>query len=322
MAAAMYSMRRSTMSQPSGEPLTGAQHEIAAGDYRATVTELGAGLRRLSYAGRPAIVEYEADELPPAGAGQLLVPWPNRVDGGRYSFAGAPHQLDLSEPAKGNAIHGLTRWANWELAAGGADAVELSHTVLGSPGYPFRVNIRARYEVTAGDGLRVSVTAANTGSVAAPYGTGSHPYLTAGTELVDECELELPAGRWLEADERGIPAGSPADVTGTAFDFRSARRIGDTRVDHAFTELARDPAGLAVARLSGPVTRVEFWAGPGYKWLQVFSGDALAPERRRRALAIEPMTCPPNALVTGTDLLTLEPGDEVTHSWGIRVAHS
>ena len=50
----------------------------------------------------------------------------------------------------------------------------------------------------------------------------------------------------------------------------------------------------------------------------MFTGDTLAPGHRRRAVAVEPMTCPPNAFVTGTDLLILEPGETVTHTWGIQ----
>jgi aldose 1-epimerase len=310
------------MTQPSGLALTGAQHDITAGDYQATITELGAGLRRLSYRGRPAIVEYEADEMPPAGAGQLLAPWPNRVDGGRYTFEGVARQLDLSEPAAGNAIHGLTRWHNWHPAAQEASLVELRHVLYGQPGYPFCLELTARYQLSADDGLEVSVSAANAGSADAPYGTGNHPYLTAGTPLVDECQLELPAAQWLAADDRGIPVGRPADVAGTEFDFRARRAIGGTRIDHAFTGLTADADGRVRARLAGPETELEFWAGPGYSWLQVFTGDALAPERRRRALAIEPMTCPPNALVSGTDLITLAPGERVTHHWGIRLQSS
>jgi aldose 1-epimerase len=309
------------MAQPSQVPLTGAQHDIAAGDYRATITELGAGLRQLSYRGRPAITQYAADEVPPAGAGQLLAPWPNRVDGGRYAFGGASHQLDLSEPAHGNAIHGLTRWANW-AARPEAGRVELRYALHAQPGYPFCLDLQASYELSAGGGLQVSVTARNAGTRTAPYGTGQHPYLTAGTPLIDECHLELPAARWLPADDRGIPAGDPADIGGTPFDFRAPRAIGGTSMDDAFTGLARDSAGRAWARLTGPDTEVAFWAGAGYQWLQVFSGDGLAADRRRKALAIEPMTCPPNAFVTGTDLLTLAPGDSVTHSWGIQVRHS
>jgi aldose 1-epimerase len=325
---------KAIMTELSAVPLTGAQHDIAAGDYRATVTELGAGLRRLSHQGRPVIVEYAADEVPPAGAGQLLAPWPNRVDHGRYTFAGAAHQLDLSEPATGNAIHGLTRWANWAPATpaaspaqeGGnaqeASRVDLGYVLHAQPGYPFCLELTASYRLSAGDGLAVSVTARNAGSAAAPYGTGQHPYLTAGPPLIDACELQLPAARWLPADRRGIPAGDTEDITGTPFDFRAPRAIGGTSMDHAFTGLTRDPAGRAWARLAGPGTELRFWAGEGYRWLQVFSGDALEPGRRRRALAIEPMTCPPNAFVTGADLLTLEPGESVTHSWGVQVAHS
>ena len=299
---------------------TGAQHDIAAGDYRATVTELGAGLRSLSYRDRAIIAEYDADELPPAGSGQLLAPWPNRVDHGRYSFGGNSYQLDLSEPAHSNAIHGLTRWASWQLVEIGDENVELGLRLLGRPGYPFCLELRARYRLSAGDGLEVTVTAHNGGQWPAPYGTGSHPYLRTGAGLVDACVLELPAAQWLPADERGIPAGPPRDVTGGDYDFRGGRPLGAIALDHAFTSLTRDDSGRAWARLSGEGSTVTLWAGPGYHWLQAFTGDPLGPERRRRAVAIEPMTCPPNAFVTGTDLLTIAPGDSVTHQWGLHAA--
>jgi len=313
-------------------PLTGAQHQISAGDYQATVTELGAGLRRLTYRGRPLITGYEPDELPPAGAGQLLMPWPNRIDGGRFEFGGATFQLDLSEPACGNAIHGLTRWVNWDLAdsalaggpassspAGAGDQVTLTQFLHGRPGYPFCLALSVTYRLGTASGLAVAVTAWNVGSRPAPYGTGSHPYLTGGAPVVDDCELELPASYWLPTDERGIPSGPAQDVTGSDFDFRTARRIGGTRLDHALTGLTRDESGLAWSRLAGGGVRLGLWAGPGYDWLQVFTGDALGPSQRRRALAIEPMTCPANAFVTGDGLLTLDPGDSVTHTWGIHV---
>jgi aldose 1-epimerase len=311
---------------PMGEqsiiPVTGTQYEISAGDYLAVVTELGAGLRGLEFQGEPVIAGYEADEVPPAGAGQLLAPWPNRVDGGRYTFAGASYQLDLSEPARGNAIHGLTRWTGWRATAHAPDVVQLSHLLHGSPGYPFCIELTARYRLEAETGLQVTIMAHNTGSRPAPYGTGCHPYLTTGAPVVDDCELTLPAAQWLAADDRGIPRGKPEDVSGTPFDFRAARPIGSTQLDHALTGLARDSVGRAWARLRGDRAQIAFWAGPGYEWLQVFTGDGLSESRRRRALAVEPMTCPPNAFASGAGLLTLEPGDSVAHSWGLRVAHS
>jgi aldose 1-epimerase len=302
-------------------PLTGLQYQIEAGHYHATVTELGAGLRELSFRGRPVIAGYEPDELPPAGAGELLTPWPNRIDGGRYVFGGTEYHLALTEPARGTAIHGLTRWAAWTADRHDASAVLLRSAPHGQQGYPFCLEIEAEYRLDPGTGLLVAITARNRGSHAAPYGTGSHPYLTVGAPSIDDCELSLPAGFWLPTDDRGIPIGSPEAVEGTPYDFRQPRTIGSIQLDHGLTGLSRDDEGRAWAHLvadGGAGPGVGLWAGPGYQWLQVFTGDPLGPDRRRKALAIEPMTCPPNAFVTGHDLLVLEPGDTVTHTWGIQ----
>jgi aldose 1-epimerase len=300
-------------------PLTGQQYQIGAGRYRATVTELGAGLRELLCGDRPVIAGYGADELPPAAAGGVLAPWPNRIDGGRYVFGGAEHQLALTEPGRGTAIHGLTRWLAWTPVRHQASAVLLRAAAHGQQGYPFSVQIDAEYRLEAGSGLHVAITATNRGSRPAPYGTGSHPYLIAGTARVDDWQLALPAAAWLPLDDRGIPAGPPAPVDGTPYDFRQLRTIGATRLDHALTGLDRGRDGRAWAYLAADgATRVGLWAGPGYRWLQVFTGDPLSADRRRTAVAIEPMTCPPNAFVTGQDLLILQPGQAVTHTWGIQ----
>jgi aldose 1-epimerase len=304
-----------------GVPLTGQQYEIEAGHYRATVTELGAGLRELAFRGQPLIAGYEPDELPPAAAGALLAPWPNRIDGGRYVFGGTEFQLALTEPARENAIHGLTRWTAWTPVTRAADAVVLRSAPHGYQGYPFCVEIDAEYRLEADTGLHIAITARNRGAGAAPYGTGSHPYLTVRAPSVDDCQLTVPAARWLPMDDRGIPSGPAAPVTDTAYDFRRPRVIGGTQLDHALTGLERDAEGRAWAQLAadgGSGARLGLWAGPGYRWLQVFTGDSLGPERRRKAVAIEPMTCPPNAFVTGDDLVVLEPGQSVTHTWGIQ----
>jgi aldose 1-epimerase len=307
---------------PNPTPLTGAQFDLTAGEYQATVTELGAGLRSLTHGGRPLVFSYQRDQLPPAGAGELLLPWPNRIDGGRYEFGGADLQLPLNEAARGNAIHGLTRWANWVPAARTSTQVTLTHVLHGSPGYPFCLELSATYRLDAASGLAVTISARNAGSRPAPYGTGSHPYLMTAAALVDACELGVAASHWLPTDDRGIPSGPPRDVGGSPFDFREPRAIGDTKLDHALTGLARDDAGRAWARLSGGGLRLGLWAGPGYNWLQVFTGDPLGPDQCRRALAVEPMTCPANAFVSGTDRLTLAPDDSVTHTWGIALLQS
>lgn len=300
-------------------PLTGAQYEIEAGGYRATVTELGGGLRALSHDDKPLVTSFDADELPPHGAGQLLTPWPNRIDGGTYEFEGATYHLPLSEQARGNAIHGLTRWMPWTRVAHEPGEVTLRCAPLGQTGYPFAVQADVTYRLESATGLHVTVTAVNKGSRPAPWGTGQHPYLTVATSSVDDCELTLPAGQWLPVDDRGIPSGKPRDVAGTEFDYRTARAIGGARLDHAFTGLDRDTDGLAWVRLDAGGTRTGLWADAAYRWLQAFTGDTLEPAARRTALAVEPMTCPPNAFVTGDDLLVLQPGESVSGRWGIRI---
>jgi len=299
-------------------PLTGTQYEIEAGDYRATVTELGAGLRGLRFGDTYLVTSFDADELPPHGAGQLLTPWPNRVDRGRYSFDGADYQLALSEPALGNAIHGLTRWAPWTRTAHDHDEVTLRCLPHGQQGYPFAVQADVTYRLDAETGLHVTVTATNKGSRPAPWGTGTHPYLTTGTPTIDECELQLPADRWLPVDDRLIPSGPAQDVTGTAYDLRTARKLAGIQLDHAFTGLRREPDGLAWVRLSGGGLTTAMWMDAANSWLQVFTSDPLEPERRRAAVAVEPMSCPPNAFVSGQDLVVLQPKESVTVRWGIR----
>jgi aldose 1-epimerase len=299
-------------------PLTGTQHQIEAGDYRATVTELGAGLRGVAFGDVLLVTGFDADELPPHGAGQLLTPWPNRVDGGRYRFDGQDYQLALSEPAKGNAIHGLTRFAPWVRVSHDSDEVTLRSLPHGQQGYPFAVQVDVTYRLDAASGLHVTVTATNKGSRPAPWGTGTHPYLTAGTATIDDCELELPADRWLPVDDRLIPAGPAQDVTGTPYDLRTARKLAGTQLDHAFTGLRRDADGLAWVRLSSSELTTAMWLDAANPWLQVFTSDPLEPERRRAAVAVEPMTCPPNAFVSGEDLIVLQPKESVTVRWGIR----
>jgi aldose 1-epimerase len=301
-------------------PITGAQYEISAGEYRATITELGAGLREVTHAGRPLIASYQPDELPPAAAGQLLAPWPNRVDHGRYSFAGSAYQLDLSEPELGNAIHGLTRWASWAPVQHEPDRLLLTHVLHGRPGYPFCLELDAQYHLGP-DGLQVTVTVRNVGSRPAPYGIGSHPYLTGGAQI-DGYLLTVPATHWLPADGRGIPSGPVRDIADSPFDFRKARPLGGTHVDHALTGLVREADGRAWARVCTGHGELALWVGEGYDWLQIFTGDTLAQPHRRQAIAIEPMTCPPNSFVTGQDLIALDPGQSVAHAWGLEFRES
>lgn len=282
------------------------------------VVELGGALRHYGVGGRPLLDGFAADERITGGRGQLLVPWPNRVAGGSYRFGGENLQLPLTEPENGNAIHGLLRWVPWQLLARGEDAVSVGTTLFPQPGYPYRLEVAAEYRLGP-EGLETTVTSTNVGDAAAPYGVGQHPYLTVGTDLVDTALLTVPARHRLSTDEHGLPTGEEP-VEGTAYDFRTARPIGVEHLDTAYTGLDRDPAGHCTVRLAHPSGRhgIDVRLVEGIRYVQVYTGDTLSEAgRRRRGVAIEPMSCPADAFRSGTALTVLQPGDSHVFRWGL-----
>ncbi len=298
---------------------SGRQHELAHGDQRAVVVEVGAGIRAYDAGDRAVLDPYPAEAICDGGHGAALIPWPNRIADGRYSFDGADHQLALNEPERSNAIHGLVRWRPWDAVERDPRRVVMATQLHPSPGYPFALALRIAYEL-ADDGLTVSTTALNNGERPCPYGAGQHPYLSPGEGSLDDCVLEFPAAtRILCDDAHQVPLGSEP-VAGGEFDFRSARAIGSAQLDDGFTDLVREASGMAVTRLTGSDGRsVELWVDGNHPYLQLFTGDGLSPTRRRRGLAVEPMTCAVNAFQSGDGLLRLEPGASLTTRWGVRL---
>jgi len=263
---------------------SGKQFRISAGGHAATIVEVGGGVREYTVDGQPVLQPYPLEAMCDGAHGAPLIPWPNRLAGGRYTFGGVDYQVALSEPEKNNAIHGFLRWRSWH---------PLRHE-------PDRVT-----------------TATNSGEQACPYGCGQHPYLSPGDGLVDDCTLHLDAAtRITTNDQRQLPTGRQP-VEGTRYDFRDGRRLADLQVDYAFTDLTRDNAGKAWTRLVRPDgTSAELWIDQAYPIVEIYTADTLAPARRRRGMGTEPMTCPPNALQTGEGVIALQPGSSSTSSWG------
>ncbi|SFO79074.1 aldose 1-epimerase [Geodermatophilus dictyosporus] len=297
---------------------TGEQHVLRAGDAEAVVVEVGGGLRTYSAGGRAVLDGYAAGEMAPDVRGHVLAPWPNRLGNGVWSWDGQELRTPVTEPERGTAIHGLVRFVAWRLLARSDDSVVLEHLLHPQPGYPFALRLRVGYELSA-EGLRVTTTATNEGDRALPYGEGHHPYLAAGEGLLDDCALTVPAATRVTPDDRLLPVGTEP-VEGTPHDLRAGRRIGDLRLDDCLTDLARDADGTAEVRLVDASGRgAVLWLDASYGWLQVFTGDVVEPaSRRRRGLAVEPMTCPPDAFRTGVGVRRLAPGESTTSTWGIR----
>ena len=298
-------------------PPSGEQHEIRDGDQVVVVAEVGATLRAYSADGLDVLDGFSVDEPSSAGRGQVLAPWPNRLDGGRYAFDGRPGAAAIDEPELGNAIHGLVRWLPWQLASKSDDAVALGCVLHPQPAYPWRLELGLDYRL-APDGLALVARATNASAEAAPFGIGFHPYLTMGIP-VDDARLTIPASRRLTTNDRALPTGE-VDVAGTEFDFTAGRTVGATRLDTCFTGLARGSDGRSRALLESADggRGLEVWADEAFGYLQAYTGDTIEPvSRRRQAVAIEPMTSRPNAFASGVDVIRLEPGASWSGSWGI-----
>jgi aldose 1-epimerase len=306
----------SSATNTASRPLSGEQIALRHGDYAASIASVGATLRQLTHGGRDLVVPFSADEVRPAYRGAILAPWPNRVVDGRYEFDGVEYQLPLTEPSRGHALHGLVGWDRWLVVQQTAASVTLSTEVVPSLGYPFPLDIAVTYSL--GDaGLTTVVEVVNRGTVAAPYGTAPHPYLVAGDGRVDDWTLELPARDYLDVTEdRLIPVGVRSVVDRPEFDFERPHPIGDLFIDHAFTGLLRDEIGrtaVTVTAADGRGVRMS-WAEE-LPWVQVHTADQPRAELNRLGLAVEPMTCPPDAFASGTDLVRLEPGASHRAEW-------
>jgi aldose 1-epimerase len=300
---------------------TGVQFELSKstpnGEAIAVITEVAASLRVLSLGGIDLTEPYGHDELPSFCDGIVLVPWPNRVRDGLWIHEGAAQSLDLTEPARHNALHGLLRDRPYTLCQRTADAVMLGATVYPTRGYPFTLDTTVRYQLVD-DGIRVTHDVLNVGEKRAPFAVGAHPFLRLGDVPTSELTLTLAAGTRFETDARLNPIRETT-VDGTEHDLRAGRLVAGLDLDDAFGGVT-SVDGVSRHRLTAPDGRfVELWQESDFGYVQVFTTRIFPKDGGLgTAIAVEPMTAPPDALNSGQGLRWLEPGESWAGSWGIR----
>lgn len=289
--------------------INGALTTLRAGDYEACIAAVGASLVSLTLGGRSLVQSYDPAVLADGYQGATLVPWPNRVVGGRYAVRGRVHHLPVNEVETGAALHGLAAFQHWILVeleeARGVWELDLPPVY----GYPYDLCCRVVYSLEADDGLSVTITGENHGGEPAPFGASSHSYLTCDERPLRECSLTVPARAVLLTDELLGPT-EVQRVDGTTLDFREPQLLGTRVVDNAYTEL---PDGGWEVRLTHPDvvgTRMRSDA----PWVQVYTGDRIG----HRGAAVEPMSCPPDAFNRDLDAVLLPPGH--SRSVGFQIA--
>ncbi|WP_213135032.1 aldose-1-epimerase [Citrobacter sp. FP75] len=267
---------------------SGKTIHLQAGHYQAKIVTVGAGLAELTHYGRHLVIPHKPEEMPLAHLGKVLIPWPNRVVDGSYHYNGKVFQLAVNDPVSHTAIHGLLAWRDWQIQRQSTSEVALTIFLPPSYGYPFALISEVIYRLDATSGLHVSICTQNVGEETAPYGAGAHPYLTCNLQSIDSCQLTLPACEETH-DER---------------DFTTPRLIAQTTLDHTFRTLPPDAEWEV--RMTSPSQNMSTFLRSHQPWLQVYTGEKLA----RRGLAVEPMTCPPDAFNSGMSLIHLAPGEQ------------
>lgn len=283
---------------------------ITAGDYTAQVALRGAQLLRLTNSdpasGQAQNLVVPAVQADGAFPGAVLAPWPNRIAKSSYVHEGVEFQLPVSEKETGAALHGLIQDMEFAVQFQRTAEVHLSGVLEPTDGYPFRLEIVVVYRVASHLGLTTSVMVRwapaddeeASRAAAAPFGVGFHPYLTAGDAPLKTCRLKLPA----RTVAKTKPDGRVVDrkpVEGD-LDLTDGPLLAGLRIDHAYTDLVDD--GWMAELVHGPSgLRVRLIADT--RWAQVYTGDRID----RAGVAVEPMTCPPNAFNTDEDVVHLEP---------------
>ena len=291
------------------------------GEAVAVITEVAASLRVLAIGDIDLTEPYAENAVPPFGDGIVLVPWPNRVEDGLWIHEGSTQALDITEPALHNALHGLLRDRPYSVVERSPDAVTLAATVHPTRGYPFMLDTTVRYALMD-DGIRVTHGVVNVGENSAPYAVGTHPFLRLGNVPTRDLTLAVAAGTRFETDVRLNPIRE-SSVDGTGYDLRAGRLVADLDLDGAFGGITVVD-GVSHHRLTAPDGRfVELWQESDFAYVQVFTTRIFPKDGGLgMAIAVEPMTAPPNAFNSGQGLRWLEPGESWSGSWGIRYSGS
>ncbi len=269
------------------------------------------------------IYGYSDEKDYDGGMGDILSPFPGRVDRGRYSYQGGDYQLNGFAENKGNSLHAFVRELNWIVEKISdnqiASTVEVKEQDFSEKGFPFSLEFNIIYEILD-DGLSIKTDVKNIGDKTVPFGIGYHPYFKVATK-VDDMIWQVPAKSVVEFDDSLKPTGKLIPVEESNLDFRTPARIGGRVIDNCFTDLIRDEKDIFTSKLSSEdgSKGIEIWQDSSYPYFQTYSSDTITPKNRRQAMALEPQSCCGFAInMPELGLIHLEKGEEFCGRWGIR----
>lgn len=260
-------------------------------------------------AGAKNIEEFNNNAIPEFRS-SVLVPFPNRVNKGKYTFNGIEYQLPINFKSEGNAIHGLVAEVEFNKIKVDQEngVLECTYTCLeGFEGYPFAFDLNLIFRIGAA-GITLLMSIENKGKEPMPAGLGYHPYFTLGKK-VNCLNLQLPKAEIL-AHRNLIPTGEKK-----SFDaLNNSPELGDLILDDCLELVGEDgenhyttllvdseaQTGLVISQMGG-------------SFLQIYTPT------HRDFIAIEPMTCAPDAFNNGIGLAVINPGQFLELAIDIRL---
>ncbi len=245
-----------------------------------------------------------------------LMPFPNRLCDGKYTFDQKKYQCDISRPQEAHAIHGL--WHSTKMQVIKLKSTEkkatlhLLHTYKGGDnGYPFKCTILYKYRLS-NKGFRCTTEVLNEGKTPMPFGDGWHPYFKLDSPSIDDLEMITPPVRYLVNNNRNVPTGELVSF----LDFFQGASLAQTNLDHGFKLLQSN--GKAKTILRNPLTKtaIKIWQQAGeqqYDYLQIYTPND------RKTIAIEPMTCAANAFNNNLGTIIIAPKETWTSKYGVAI---
>ena len=253
-------------------------------------------------------------------AGVVMAPWSGRIADGKWGDAeGEERSLEINEPARNNALHGLVFDKTFAVKKSSDSSVELSIEIAATDGYPYPLRLAVAYELEDGE-LFVSFAVKNLSDRKAPFGIGFHPYISlawADAPLVLHCS----AASVLELDENMIAIGK-ADVSAAAKDLRNGTPVSGLKLDDDFTDLEFAHGMASTKLLTATGSGLEVWQEDIFQHTVIYTPQEFPTESGSiAAIAIEPSTSEVNAFNSKQDLIVLSPGETRSGSWGIRLVN-
>jgi len=247
----------------------------------------------------------------------ILVPFPNRIKNGQYTFEGKTYQLPINQTNEQNAIHGLLfdkAFTIESMQTKNSQAyLTLSYLYKGDvEGYPFPFKCKVRYIWNPEQFLNISVSIENTGQTALPAGIGWHPYFTFPV-LVNELALQLNCIHQYKVDERMIPTMQ----TQTFDAFQEMNLISKTQLDDCFA-LAQNKTIETTLKDEHNGIELSIIQETGkhqYKYIQIYT------PKDRKSIALEPMTCMPDVFNNGEGIWKLQPDEKIEVAFKLKIKH-